>query len=109
MRARIGCLGLVLFWLVLGQGNPLLAAEVNSSATKSKAKTLEDLIGDLQSRKTQVRGRGAWHGLPHVSPCRRLSGPVAPATGRSFTVRGAMRCAAKRDCSRSHAAGASGS
>ena len=55
MRARIGCLGLVLFWLVLGQGNPLLAAEVNSSATQSKPKTLEDLIGDLRSKKTQVR------------------------------------------------------
>ena len=60
MRARIGCLGLVLLWLVPGQGNPLPAAETDTSAGQPASvqpgpKTLEELIGDLRSKKTRVR------------------------------------------------------
>ncbi len=60
MRARIGCSGSVLICLVLGLGNPLTAAEDDTSAgqpasVQPGSKTMEELIGDLRNKKTQIR------------------------------------------------------
>ena len=64
MRARIGCLELVLLVFVFGFGSPLPAAENNAPAgqpgapSQSGPKTLEELIGDLRSKKTTGPGCG---------------------------------------------------
>ena len=60
MRTAIGCLGLVVFWFALHPSTPLPAAESGTLAeqagpAQSGAKTLEELVHDLRSEKSQVR------------------------------------------------------
>ena len=64
MRTVIGCLGLVAFWFALGPNSPLPAAESGTSAeqadpAQSGTKTLEELVHDLRSEKSQVRVEAA--------------------------------------------------
>lgn len=60
MKTCIGCSGSVLLWLVLGLPSLLPAGENETSPgqpapVQAGSKTLEELIGELRSKKTQVR------------------------------------------------------
>jgi len=65
MKVHIACSGLVFLWLALGIRSPLPAAEIVTPAgqpgsmhpdsAQAGSKTLEELVADLGSKKTQVR------------------------------------------------------